>query len=618
MTIKLISQLRLYINMKNFHRLINYTKKHGIISTAKKILEKRNALYIRDNGSNFFDINSYISWIDISEPTKADLESQSKSKFAFMPKISVIVPTYNTPVKFLESMIDSVISQTYSNWELCIADGSTDKNTRDILVKISSKDERIKLKILGANYGIAKNTNEAIGLATGEFLCFLDHDDTLAPFAMFEVVKAINDNPSVELIYSDEDKLSYDGRLRTLPHFKPDWSPHTILSYNYITHLLTVKHSLLKDIGLIRYGYEGAQDFDLVLRATERAKQIVHIPKILYHWREHPGSTSSNIDSKDYVKFSTQRAVASALERRGINGRVLNGPFFGSARIIYQITEKPLISIIVPTKDQLDILETCIKSIVNRSTYPNYEIIIVDTGSEEDSTIRYLGEIALDERISVIKWDKAFNYSSVNNFASKSAKGEYLLFLNNDTEVQTADWIESMLELCQLDNVGAVGVKLLYPDSTIQHGGVILGIGGIAGHSHKHFPSSSSGYFGRLSVPTNLSAVTAACMMVRTSCFIEVGGFDEGYALAFNDVDLCLKIRERGYFIVWTPYSKLTHYESKTRGYEDTPQKQARFKKEIDRFKDKWGQTLESGDPYYNINLTLYREDFSLKKSDES
>ena len=513
-------------------------------------------------------------------------------------------------------MIDSVQKQTYGNWELCIADGSNREESRSYLEQISADDKRIKLKPLTHNGGIAINTNEAIDLASGEYVTFLDHDDTLAPFALYEVVSALNATPGCDLLYSDEDKLSQRGDSRRKPHFKPDWSPDTLCSYNYITHLMVIKRTLLDQVGHIREGFEGSQDFDLVLRATEQAKEIVHLPKVLYHWREHANSTSSNIKSKDYASYSTKKAVAEHLNRLEQVGRVVDGPFFGSCRVIYNLpTPAPLVSIIIPTKDQAGLLKRCVNSILKHSTYLNYEIVLVDTGSREAATDELYQEFKKYPQIKILKWDKPFNYAAVNNYAATHAKGDQLLFINNDTEVISSDWIEAMLEYATRPDVGAVGAKLLYPDATVQHAGVILGIGGVAGHSHKYFPTNSFGYFGRLVIPQNLSAVTAACVMIPRSVFKKVGGFDEGYALAFNDVDLCLKIRKIGKLIIWTPHAELYHYESKTRGYEDTAEKRTRFKGEIDHFQARWGEVLAQGDPYYNRNLSLTKEDFSLRDS---
>lgn len=609
---KKIKNISLQITSSNWQKMVRYAQRNGVRSLSRKLKEKL-LYFLQNENISYFNPTNYKSWILNNEPSSDELIKQSQEKFSINPKISIVVPTFNTPQMFLEQMVDSVLNQTYSNWELCIADGSENDSVKNYIEKISQKESRIKFVSLENNLGIAGNTNMGIDLATGDFIALLDHDDTLSAFAIYEVVKSINENPKVEMLYSDEDKLTYNGKRRINPHFKPDWSPDTILGYNYVTHLLVIKTDLLHKVGKIRSGFEGSQDHDLVLRVSEQAKQIVHIPKILYHWREHQNSTSSNVESKSYVTFSTQKAVSQALERRGIEGRVFGGPFFASARVVYHLKNKPLISIIIPTKDHVETLRTCINSIINRTTYTNYEIIITDTQSKEQKTLDYYKELKKDSRIKILNWNKAFNFSAVNNFAVKHAKGEYFLFLNNDTEILTAEWIESMLEFCQRDDVGAVGAKLFYPDYTIQHGGVILGIGGVAGHSHKSFSRNCHGYHGRLSIPNNYSAVTAACVMVSRKVFQLVNEFDENYALAFNDVDLCLKIREKGLLIVWTPYAQLLHYESKTRGYEDTPEKQLRFKGEIDRFYSRWQKILDQGDPYYNPNLTLKEENFSIK-----
>lgn len=610
----LIKRFTNQITAANIARAVDYAKQYGFGSATKKLLAKVLYLARTDESADLFNRKDYDIWMRANEPTKNELAKQKDYHFSYRPKISIVVPTFNTPLNFLKPMIDSVKNQTYTEWELCIADGSTNKEVITYLQDQAGLDGRIKVALLDKNYGIAGNTNKAIELATGEFIAFLDHDDTLASFALHEVAKVANDDRQIDLIYSDEDKLSFNGKVRITPHFKPDWSPDNLKSYNYITHLLVAKRSLVKDLGGIRIGYEGSQDYDFVLRATEIATKIAHIPKILYHWREHRDSTSANTESKSYVTFSAQRAITDALTREQKRGRAFKGPFFGSVRVIYGLEKTPLISIIIPTKDNLETLETCIDSILTRSTYPNYEIVITDTGSQNAAVDQYYRSLVNDKRIKILSWDKPFNYSAVNNFSAEHANGDYFIFLNNDIEIQTAEWIESMLEFCQRSDVGAVGAKLFYPDFTVQHGGVILGVGGVAGHSHKSFPHHSDGYFGRLSVPTNLSAVTAACVMIPKKIFNDVGKFDEGYPLAFNDIDLCLRIRERGYLIVWTPYAELIHYESKTRGYEDTPEKQERFRKEIERFKTKWGGLLERGDPYYNRNLTLTREDFSLRK----
>lgn len=603
----------------NWKKVSWYIREYGFSQFLAKAAEKVSFFASLNQEYSFDDVGAYKRWIAVNEPAGSVLAAQKSQKFKISPKVSIIVPTYNTPKAFLTPMIESVLQQTYANWELCIADGASSKaETRQFLDQLKGSDKRIKIEFLSANDGIAGNTNAALKLATGEFVTFLDHDDTLAPFALFEVVSTINAVPTADFIYSDEDKLSQGGQTRLKPHFKPDWSPDTICSYNYITHLMVIKRTLLDKVGHILNGFEGSQDFDLVLRATEKAKQIVHIPKVLYHWREHAGSTSSNTKSKSYAAYSTKKAVAAHLNRVKLAGRVVDGPFFGSARVLYNLpTPAPLVSIIIPTKDQAELLKSCVDSIVNNSSYPNYEIVLADTGSTEPATTALYAELKKNPKIKLIDWDvKPFNYSAVNNFAAKHAKGSQLLFLNNDIEVISSDWIEAMLEFAARSDVGAVGTKLLYPDATIQHAGVILGIGGVAGHSHKYYPGSSVGYFGRLVVPQNLSAVTAACVMIPKSVFEAVDGFDEGYPIAFNDIDLCLKIRSKGKAIIWTPHAQLYHYESKTRGYEDTPEKKARFAREIKRFQAKWGEVLKKGDPFYNPNLSLTREDFSLRVND--
>jgi len=557
----------------------------------------------------------YQSWIVNNEPTMKELTAQKTTKFNYQPKISIIVPTWNTPRKFLIDMIDSVINQTYSNWELCIADGnSSKKHVKEILDNYARKDERIKVKFLTENKGIAGNSNEAISLSTGDYIALLDHDDTLAPFALFEIVKTINENTTTDFIYSDEDIISENGTTRFNPHFKPDWSPDTLRSYNYITHLSVIKKELLNEVGWFREGYDGSQDYDLILRCTEKASEIVHIPKILYHWGMSDNSVTKNPNSKLYAYDAAKKALKDHLDRIGMKGKVSDGPFLGSYKIEYDMIGNYKISIIIPNKDHKEDLERCINSILTKSTYKNYEIIIVENHSKEEDVFKYYEYLQNRfENIVLLEWKDAFNYSAVNNFAAKYAKGDILLFLNNDTEVINENWLEEMIQYVQREDVGAVGAKLYYPDDTIQHAGVILGIGGIAGHSHRYFSKYSFGYFRKLGIVQNLSAVTGACLMMRKGVFNEVEGFDERYPLALSDVDICLKARERGYLVVFTPFAELYHYENKTRGYEDTPEKKERNNKEIELFRKKWGYILEKGDPYYNTNLTLDREDFSIR-----
>ncbi len=511
-------------------------------------------------------------------------------------------------------MIESVRAQTYPYWELCIAEGgSKSPQVRSILRSYLEQETRIKVIFLEENLGIAGNTNAALKLARGEFVAFLDHDDLLAPFALFEVVKLLNEDPEIDFIYSDEDKITPDGE-RHSPFFKPDFSPDLLRSVNYICHLVVIRKRILEEIGGLRSEFEGAQDYDLVLRVTEKTSRIRHIPKILYHWREHPLSTAQRPQSKKYAYESGRKALEEHLKRIGRRGQVYpiqNLP--GTYRVKYDLHRKPLVSILIPNKDNLILLKTCIESIVQKSTYRNFEVIIIENNSTSEEIFDYYKKLTQSYPfVKVETWEGNFNWSAINNWGVARSRGDVLLFLNNDTEVINPDWLESMLEHLQWKEVGVVGAKLYYPDNTIQHAGVIVGLSGVAGHSHKYYPRDHPGYFGRLLCIQNLSAVTGACMMVKRRVFEEVGGFEERLPVAFNDVDFCLKVRQRGYLIVWTPFAELYHHESKTRGAEDTPSKQARFLREIEYFRRKWKDFLDRGDPYYNINLTLNREDFSL------
>ena len=431
--------------------------------------------------------------------------------------------------------------------------------------------------------------------------------------ALAEVVETINKNPGADFIYSDEDKISENGKIRFGPHFKPDWSPDTFRSHNYICHLSIIKKELLDRVGYFRAGFDGSQDYDLYLRATENANNIVHIPKILYHWRTLKGSTSAVPEAKLYAYESAKKALKDHLERTGINATVTDGVTIGSYKINYEFDRQQKVSIIIPNTDHVELLKNCIESILINTKNVNHEIIIIECKSTSEQIFTYYETLSNNEFIKVIVWDKPFNYSTVNNYAAERASGNVLLFLNNDTEVITNEWLESMLQHVLRENIGAVGAKLIYPNNKIQHAGIIIGLGGIAENLHKHYPKRSSGYMRRLSIVQNVSAVTGACMMIRKDVFNEVGGFDEEFALAYNDVDLCMKLREKGYLIIFTPYAELYHHESKTRGYEDTPEKKARFKKEAALFMKKWGYIVEKGDPYYNPNLTLKKTDFSVK-----
>ena len=528
-------------------------------------------------------------------------------------KFSVVVPLYNTPIKFLKQMIKSVQNQTYANWQLCLADGSDEEHSYVSEYVCSIKDTKICYKKLRENKGIADNTNECIEMADGDFIALFDHDDLLHPSALFEMAKAI-EKKGADFVYTDE--VTFVGRPNniTIYNFKPDYSPDTLRSYNYICHFTAFKKELLDVVGGFNNEYDGSQDYDLILRLTEKAKNIVHIPKALYFWRSHKASVASDVSAKPYVVDSAKRALGTHLERLGLSGRVKDAVVPTTYKIQYDIIGEPLVSIIIPNKDHIDDLEKCLSSVYEKSTYKNFEVIVVENNSTEKETFEYY-DLAQSKynNLKILNWESGFNYSAINNFAAKQVNGEYVLLLNNDIEVITSDWLEQMLMFAIRQDVGAVGAKLYYDDDTIQHAGVIVGLGGVAGHSHKGFARENPGYMARASIAQNLSACTAACLMVRKDVYDEVEGLDEGYAVAFNDIDFCMKIRAAGYLIVFTPFAEFYHYESKSRGDEDTPEKRARFNSEIFRFQERWGKELNQGDPYYNPNLSLDSEDFALR-----
>ncbi len=540
-------------------------------------------------------------------------KSETSATFYKNVKFSIVVPLYNTPIKFLREMIKSVQNQTYSNWQLCMADGSDDEHNYVGEYIKSLCDERIAYKKLNENKGIADNTNECIALSNGDFIALFDHDDLLHPSALFEMMKAIEEKDA-DFIYTDE--VTFVGRPNniTIYNFKPDYSPDTLRSYNYICHFTAFKKQLLEEVGGFDKEYDGSQDYDLILRLTEKAKNIVHISKVLYFWRSHKASVASDVSAKPYVIESAKRALGAHLERLGLSGSVEDADVPTTYKIQYDTVGEPLVSIIIPNKDHTDDLEKCLSSVYEKSTYKNFEVIVVENNSTEKVTFEYYEEaIKKYNNLKLITWESGFNYSAINNFAEAQAKGEYVLLLNNDIEVITPDWIEQMLMFAQRKDVGAVGAKLYYDDDTIQHAGVIVGLGGVAGHSHKGFARDNPGYMARAAIVQNLSACTAACLMIRKDVYDEVGGLDEGYAVAFNDIDFCMKIRKAGYLIVFTPFAEFYHYESKSRGDEDTPEKRNRFNSEIFRFQERWGKELKAGDPYYNPNLSLDSEDFSLR-----
>ena len=562
------------------------------------------------------DDPNYQKWLNNNFPRESDLRNMVRvlQLFNYKPTISVILPVFNPPERYLREAIESVLKQVYPCWELCIADdASTKPYIRDILKEYAAKDKRIKVVFRNENGHISRASNSALEIATGEFIALLDRDDLLTRDALYEVAFVLNMHPETDMIYSDEDKIEDNGKVRE-PFFKPDWCPDSFLSRMYTAHLGVYRRSLVNEIGGFRVGYEGSQDYDLVLRLTEKTEKIFHIPKILYHWRIHSDSTASSLTNKIYATDAAQKALSEAIHRRGEPGKVIPTP--GGHHIVrYKISDFNLISIIIPTKDLANVLDNCLFSIFEKTQYPNYEVIVIDNGSTKAATQVVINKWKNQEpdRFKCEQLNIPFNYSKINNYAVNLARGEYLLFLNNDTEVLTPDWLDAMVEQAQRACIGAVGALLLYPDDkTIQHAGLVLGIVGVAGHSHKYHDYQAPGYFYQIKTVNNYSAVTAACLMCRRKVFEAVGGFEEELAVAFNDVDLCLKIKDKGYRNIYLPHVVLYHYESKSRGYEDNPEKQARFSKEIDYIQRKWKNLLIS-DPCYSRNLTDKREDYSIR-----
>ena len=524
------------------------------------------------------------------------------------------VPAFRTPEVFLRQMIDSLLAQTYSNWELCIANGSPeDKKMQAVLDEYANKDSRIRVKILDQNLGIAGNTNAALEMIQGEYAGILDHDDLLAPNTLYEIARYLENNPDADGVYTDEDKVTTELDEHFQPHLKPDFNLDLLRSNNYICHFFVVRQSIIRKVGGFRQEFDGAQDHDFIFRCVEEAGKIGHVPEILYHWRTHKASTADNPASKMYAFEAGRRAIEAHLERMGQKGIVTHTPDLGFFRVQYPVQGNPMVTIIIPNKDEKESLEACLRSIREKTAYENYEILIIENNSVSEEIFAYYKKIEKDPKIRVLRWEKEFNYAAINNFGVQHAKGDYLLFLNNDVTVITPDWIEEMLGMCQREEVGAVGVKLLYPDNTIQHAGCVIGIGGIAGHMFVDMPANRTGYLHKASIIQDMSAVTAACMMMKRTAFEEAGGFTEKLAVAFNDVDLCLKVRKSGRLIVYDPYVQLYHMESKTRGAEDSEAKVRRFQEEIEYMREHWIDILKNGDPYYNKNLSLTKWNYSLR-----
>lgn len=560
----------------------------------------------------------YQKWLPKHLPSKAELEHQRKEHFSWEPTFSVVVPLYKTPEKYLRALVESLQAQTYGKWELCLSDGSgADSPIRELLKQLQKEESRIKVIDHQEKLQISENTNAAIEAATGEFVVFADHDDELTANALYECVKVLNEKPETEVLYSDEDKMTMDGHKFFQPHFKPDYNVDLLCTVNYICHLFVAKKTLIDEVGMLRREFDGAQDYDFIFRCVEHAgaEKIHHIPKILYHWRCHEDSTSENPESKLYAFDAGQRAVQAHYDRIGVKVEVSKGEFLGLYRTKFLRDYDPLISIIIPNKDHIDDLKRCIDSIEAKSTYTNYEYIIVENNSEEKETFAYYEQLeAVNPKVHVVYYKGHFNYSAINNFGVQYAKGEYFLLLNNDTEIINDDCLEELLGYCTREDVGAVGARLYYEDDTIQHAGVVIGFGGIAGHCFVQQKRGFTGYCHRIICAQDYSAVTAACMMVKREAFEKVGGLSEELQVAFNDIDFCMKLRQAGYLIVYNPYAELYHYESKSRGLEDTPEKVARFNQEIATFEKRWPDILKNGDPFYNPNLTLDSQDFSLKR----
>ena len=534
------------------------------------------------------------------------------------PKISIVVPLYNTPLNFLEELLDSVVNQTYRNWELCCVDAGQDTAVGQHVQARAKADPRIRYQKLTENEGIAGNTNHGFELATGDYIALLDHDDILHPCALWYTAQAIVEQ-GADFVYTDE--ATFEGKVENvvLYHFKPDFMLDNLRSNNYICHLTTFSKVLMEQAGGgERAEYNGSQDYDLFLRLTEKARKIAHIPHALYYWRSSPNSTASDISAKTYCIDAGIAALKAHYARCGVavDDVTLIPGTPGYYKTDYTMAHPGRVSILIPTCDHIRDLETCVESIYARTTYPDFEILLIENNSKEEQTFRSYERMQKEhpDTLKVLTWQgKGFNYSALNNFGARYATGEYLLLLNNDTEVITPGWLEEMVMYAQQKRVGCVGAKLLYPDDTIQHAGVGFGIGGVAGHLHKYFPATSDGYMGRLNYVQDVYGDTAACLLIRKEIYDEVHGLDESYAVAFNDVDFCVRVREAGYTNVFTPFAQLYHYESKSRGMEDNPEKQKRFQGEVLRFQARWGDLLAKGDPCTNPNFDIQREDFSLK-----
>lgn len=558
----------------------------------------------------------YQAWVRRFDTTVGyDVEQMQAraARFTRQPLISIVMPVYNTPETWLRKCVDSVLAQTYTHWELCIADdASPDPRVREVLAEYAARDERIKVVRRERNGHISAASNSALEIATGDYVALLDHDDEIATHALYMVAKALDEQPGLRLLYSDEDKIDEQGN-RFAPYFKPDWNPELLLSQNYICHLAVYDAALLREVGGFRIGFEGSQDHDLALRATALLSrgEIGHIPHILYHWRAIASSTALSGGAKSYTDDAGVRAIDAWLKTRGEHLATVEA-VTGGYRVRRQVGDDgPLVSLVIPTRDRVELLRMSVGTILERTRYPNFEIVIVDNQSSDPETLAYMDGLQRDPRVRVVRHDAPFNYSRINNAAVRECRGSVIGLVNNDIEVIDGGWLEEMLGLALVPGYGAVGAMLYYPDDRIQHAGVVIGTGGVAGHAYVGQPRGWPGQHNRAMLAQNMSAVTAACLLVRREIFEEVGGLDEAFEVAFNDVDFCLRVAARGYLNVWTPWAELYHHESASRGYEDNPEKLARFQGEVDRIQARWGASL-AWDPAYNPNLSLLDGNFDL------
>lgn len=608
------AKLKKIFDPVSYKRLFAYIRKYGLKGIGGKFVSGWH------EGEELID--RYPEWFERHRVKEDELERQKKETFAVRPLISILVPAFNTPEEYLRKMLDSVLAQSYSDWELCIADASTENQVREVLREYMEKDSRIHVKFLKENFGISGNTNQALALAKGDFIGLLDHDDFVEPDMLYETVRKLQD-PSVDMVYTDEDKTKrIKGKKKaewgfTDPNLKPDFSIDLFRSHNYITHFVLIRAEVVSAVKGFRKEYDGSQDYDFLFRCIEeiwrRKKKIEHVAKPLYHWRIHESSTAGNPESKIYCYEAGRKAIEAHLKRLQIPAKVEHTNMWGLYHVIYETVGNPLLSIIIPNKDHIADLKKCVDSIMENSTYRNLEFIIVENNSEEPETFEAYKELEKKyENLKVVYWQGIFNYAAINNFGAKHAGGDYYLLLNNDTELISPDAIADMLGICMRKDVGVVGAKLLFADDTVQHAGIVLGFGGFAGHVFSGISENALGYMMRPCINCNYSAVTGACLMTKRSVFDEVGGLTEEFVVGLNDVDYCLKVRKADYLVVYDAFAKWHHYESKSRGYEDTPEKKKRLEGEVALFRSYWGDLLEAGDPFYNRNFPVTIAPFTL------